>query len=510
MAFPDYTVTDDFNRADENPLSGGGLWSGPLRAADGRLKIVSNQVAHATGAGANGTAYYTVPLVSPFQIWCEIPDASGDQGIDYCSQEPNQTNELQGYRWQSNGSVLQLYRVAEGSYTKVAGDYAIVLANGDALGVHLDGSAHKLYHRTGGVWSLIDTFTDAGGYHAGYPGIVISTNASARMDNFSAVQVPHGYPTFPSPGLSVLDNFNRANETPLSGGGNWSTPLATGDPNLNLSSNKVIHATAVAPTTAAWWTPQQFTPPFDVFCTVGSDGSNVGVDYCVQQPGTATPDGYRWGIHPGSVAPAPTEQGRRLQLFRFDNDVFTQILSGLSWGIESKTGDQVGVRLLADGTHLCFYKPVGGEWQFISSQTETTYTSGYAGVFVGFQAAGMSVDDFGCGAFVVPGGIEYKRFTGPAFLTGSPITLYTCPTGKRARVLGLHMDNPTDDATTAFISIGAMGGDTSKQIFNDFVEPDDPITDFTPYDLAAGEVIQAYANLIDTVNLTITGYEVPE
>ena len=165
MAFPDYTVTDDFNRADENPLSGGGLWSGPLRAADGRLKIVSNQVAHATGAGATGTAYYTVPLVSPFQIWCEIPDASGDQGIDYCSQEPNQTNELQGYRWQSNGSVLQLYRVAEGAYTKVAGDYAIVLANGDALGVHLDGSAHKLYHRTGGVWSLIDTFTDAGGYH---------------------------------------------------------------------------------------------------------------------------------------------------------------------------------------------------------------------------------------------------------------------------------------------------------------------------------------------------------
>ncbi len=510
MAFPDYPVTDDFNRADENPLSGGGLWDGPLRAADGRLKIVSNEVAHATAAGAAGNAYYTVPLVAPFQVWCEIPNASGDQGIDYCIQEPELTGEAQGYRWQSNGAFgLELYRIAEGAFTKVGSSITThSIADGDALGVYLHSNGdHDLYIRNSGVWILLATYSDTG-YSSGYPGIVITATAAARMDNFSAVQVPHGYPTFPS--VSVLDDFNRANETPLSGGGNWGTPTTTGDPNLNLSSNKVIHATAATRSTGGWWTPQQYTPPFDVFATVGSDASNVGVDYCVQGPGTATPDGYRWGIHPGSVSPAPLEQGRHLRLYRFDNNVFTQILSGLSWGIEAKTGDQLGARLLADGTHLFFYKPVGGAWQFITSTTETTYTSGYAGIFVGFQAAGMSVDDFGIGAFVdqITGPV-YKRFTGPAYLTGSVTTLYTCPSGRRARVLNLHMSNPTASGTNVFISIGVMGGDTSKQIFNDNVEADDLISDFTPYDLSAGEVIQAYANDIDTVNLTITGYEIP-
>ncbi len=396
MAFPDYPVTDDFDRANADPISGS--WTGPLRSTDGSLEINGNQVAHSTGAGQQGTRYYTVPLVRPFQIWVEIPNADGDQAIDYCIQEPGLATEAEGYRWQTNGGFgLELYRIRQGSFTKIGSSIAITVVNGDALGVHLDyGGEHNLYHRTGGVWSLLATYVDTN-YVSGYPGIMITATSTARLDNFSAVQIPHGYPEFPSPSLAVLDDFNRADESPLSGGGNWNTPTTSGEPNLNLSSNKVVHATAATTTTAAWWTPAQFTPPLDVFCTVGSDAANVGVDYCVQQPGTATPDGYRYGIHPSG---APIEQGRSIKLHRFDNDVFFEIQSDATgMGIQAKTGDRLGARLLADGTHLMFYKPVDGAWQMVDSVIDTTYVSGgYGGLMIGMQAAGMSVDDFGIGA----------------------------------------------------------------------------------------------------------------
>ena len=501
MAFPDYGVTDDFNRTDSDPISGS--WDGPLRAGENKLEIISNQVAHSTGAGTAGTMYYTVPIVRPFQAWIEIPNASGDQGIDYCIQEPKLTSELEGYRWQSNGAFgLELYRIAQGSFTKIDASIPGTIADGDALGVHLDyDGAHKLYWRDAGVWALMATYTDTR-FISGYVGIVQTNVAAGRLDNFSAVQIPHGYPTFPSPSLSVLDDFNRANESPLSGGGNWSTPTTSGDPNLDLSSNKVIHATAAGSTTAAWWTPEQFTRPLDVFCTVGSDQSNIGVDYCVQQPGTATPDGYRYGTHPSFAS----EQGRAIKLHRFDNDVFTELLVANGWGVEAKTGDQLGVRLLADGTHLLFYKPVGGEWQMVDSVSDTAYTSGYCGVMVGLQAAGMSVDDFGAGAFVTGVTTEYKRFTGPAQLTGSAATLYTCPTGKRARILHIHASNPSASEVDLNLSIGTDAAAT--RVYDDLPLAADQIEhNYDPYDLAAGEIIQGWASTAGTVVLTITGYE---
>src|ERR1044071_4004966 len=49
-------ATDNFNRADEAPLSGGGVWSAPFGTPDA-MKIVTNAVQMTTPADDGGSIY---------------------------------------------------------------------------------------------------------------------------------------------------------------------------------------------------------------------------------------------------------------------------------------------------------------------------------------------------------------------------------------------------------------------------------------------------------------------
>ena len=105
--------------------------------------------------------------------------------------------------------------------------------------------------------------------------------------------------------------------------------------------------------------------------------------------------------------------------------------------------------------------------------------------------------------------ISYKRFFGPAQLTGTAATLYTCPTGKRARVLNIHASNPSGSEVDLNLSIGTDA--TATRVYDDFPLARDSVeSTYDPYDLAAGDEIQGWAGTAATVVLTITGYEVPE
>jgi hypothetical protein len=60
-AFPTTGILDNFNRADENPLSNGGKWTCPMRAADNNLRVLSNQV----GDAANADCYWSDAIFGP-------------------------------------------------------------------------------------------------------------------------------------------------------------------------------------------------------------------------------------------------------------------------------------------------------------------------------------------------------------------------------------------------------------------------------------------------------------
>ncbi len=69
------------------------------------------------------------------------------------------------------------------------------------------------------------------------------------------------------PTTSVLDSFTRANESPLSGGGNWAAISTAADP-LELNSNKV--RCSVTGLDISYWTPTNFGPDCEVFATLST------------------------------------------------------------------------------------------------------------------------------------------------------------------------------------------------------------------------------------------------
>lgn len=185
--FPTTDVLDGFNRADENPLSDGGAWNGPTRDNFELLRVVSNQAAHHDGTGAQGAMYRDDQVhARPLEVFitCTVR-STGDFGIDYCIQNPGGPGTLDGYRWQTNGAVLQLYRITNGTFLKISGDYAINAVDGDSLGVRLraDG-VHELYYQTGGVWSLVDDTIDDDTYTDGFVGFLLSPIAAMRAEDF--------------------------------------------------------------------------------------------------------------------------------------------------------------------------------------------------------------------------------------------------------------------------------------------------------------------------------------
>lgn len=124
-----------------------------------------------------------------------------------------------------------------------------------------------------------------------------------------------------------------------------------------------------------------------------------------------------------------------------------------------------------------------------------------------FDDLAVSTDDW-IGPSVTPSGRVYKRLTGPAQLTGSAADLYTCPASTVTRILHIHASNPSGSPVDINLSIGADAAAT--RIFEDAPVPaDDVLHESYPYELAAGEKIQGWADSADTVVLTITGYEDP-
>lgn len=106
------------------------------------------------------------------------------------------------------------------------------------------------------------------------------------------------------------------------------------------------------------------------------------------------------------------------------------------------------------------------------------------------------------------GGISvgFKRLYGPALLSGSPVDLYTVPSGRRASLLHIHASNPSGSPVDLNLSIGSDAAAT--RIYDDFPLGADSVEDdFTDYVLGAGEKIQGWASDAATVNLTISGLD---
>lgn len=190
------------------------------------------------------------------------------------------------------------------------------------------------------------------------------------------------------PTTPILDTFTRANENPLSGGGNWA--------NLNTSYGtviKLISNTAridVASGAGSYWT-RAVISDFECYCTIASMQGFVGLAARIAQPGGAnTWDGYMLSStqsNPGSPAPITLE--------KITNSVGTTI---------AKTppvqfGDGLKILLRGVGPILQAWVFSSTEWVPILAVTDTTFKSGNIGLFLSLGFGFPTVTNFGGGQY---------------------------------------------------------------------------------------------------------------
>lgn len=188
MAFGDYAVlVDNFNRADESPLSGGGAWSNQVVTSNGAVNLASNQVGGSAGGicsawynaslpGADCEVYATVPVppgspITNVRVYARIA-TPGTAGVD-------------AYFLQYTGNgTWSLFRLTNASATSIASG-SVGLSAGDKIGISCVGSTISAYVYTGGAWSLLGSATDATYGAAGYAGIGMNGGVSgAAVDDF--------------------------------------------------------------------------------------------------------------------------------------------------------------------------------------------------------------------------------------------------------------------------------------------------------------------------------------
>lgn len=187
MAFPSTGLLDAFNRANENPLTGA-LGNGPIRVANPRLQIVTNQV---TSVTASGEAYSTASYGPDAEAWCTVATkpANGN-AVDLAIRlvSPN-TAGWNGY-WlsaiaQVGTDTWELYRVDANVFTKLGATVTgPEFASGDKVGFSAVGSTLTGYVFQAGSWTLTIQRTDATYGAAGPIGAQID-DLTGAIDDFS-------------------------------------------------------------------------------------------------------------------------------------------------------------------------------------------------------------------------------------------------------------------------------------------------------------------------------------
>ncbi len=201
MAFPTQPIVDSCMRANESPLSLGGLW------VDGGfgslLTITSNQIA-ANGSGAAVSGWVNIATSGDVEFYLLMPTLPASGEVIYllyrCSMPSNFGPN--GYLLAFDGATQHLAnaRLDAGAYTGLSYDFVHGTDGGaiGGFGIVATGSSHTQYIYTGstGLWtSPVIANTDGTYTSAGYFSLFNSSGTTGRYTNIGlgpASSVPPG------------------------------------------------------------------------------------------------------------------------------------------------------------------------------------------------------------------------------------------------------------------------------------------------------------------------------
>lgn len=236
-------ILDAFNRADENPLSNGGLWARP-DPGGGFLKIVSNVVA--SNDTFADSAYWTPETFGPdSDAGITISALANDGGgirVYVRLVNVNIDSNYGGYyiRWTYSAAgtdTIQLFKTNPA--TQIA-TYSQDLGVGDKIRIRAIGNVIQAWIYQSGTWTMLGSVTDSTYTAAGYVGFGIS-NTTARADDF------FGGTAIPVPNIADTGTGSSENTT-------ITVPISASDVNgvtTEITSTKLNASDANATTTEA-------------------------------------------------------------------------------------------------------------------------------------------------------------------------------------------------------------------------------------------------------------------
>jgi hypothetical protein len=417
-AFPTTGVLDNFDRADEDPLYYSGKWA---TGSDDDLKVVSNycESGHSAGSSNSWTNSKFGPDSEAYVTVISKPDLTGDYievGIRLNGDAIN-GGSTEGYtaRFIENTAgtdTVQIYRIdGVGGFTQLGATTNQEISTGKVIGISAIGNTITAYYDGSAVLSVSDsTYTRANYaglriyYTTGHSGIIkvndfgggsiisgIAQDWSANNNDgigdygagasgltWSADPANLTSPTFPT--TRLLDNFNRANEHPVTG--IW----GAADTGAQIVSN-VLTASVTGgdgATTSTSYTDVEAYATITALLNANADEFQISVrgDYT---------NGNFYGVIYVKNAGTDTIYLRETASWSDTNHVTVAQEVGV--------GDSIGISAIGSLITI-YYKASGGSWSNIGSITDTTLTSGKTQLWINEASANSAtVDDFGGGTY---------------------------------------------------------------------------------------------------------------
>jgi hypothetical protein len=202
MAFPTTTLIDNFNRANETPLSTAGNWSSPAFLGDGAYNLTGNQLVDPGGGGWR-SIYWDVSFGPDSEVWCTTP-VEPLAAIELIARLSSPGGgSAAGYmaHFAEGAGACGLYRIVSNIQTQIGGTATITIGNNDQFGLEVTGTGATVtisaYHKpAAGAWTQIITFGDTNAARitsAGFIGLAASIGAGgASIDDFSGGTVVSG------------------------------------------------------------------------------------------------------------------------------------------------------------------------------------------------------------------------------------------------------------------------------------------------------------------------------
>lgn len=208
------------------------------------------------------------------------------------------------------------------------------------------------------------------------------------------------------PTTSVLDNFNRADENPLSTAGSIGAPIysvASGGAQTFKLTGNAIQDDSLADgggSAQMYWSAANFGPGSEAFVTLNNPWANNSSDLWLWMNGNAESTSGMDGYVLYTFYNAGTWS---YVVTRNDNAVGTELTPSAEAGPTLANGDKFGGEITSGGTITFYYKAAAGSWgpaSGVSTRSDATYTSGHIGVSKGFNDVTTTLDDFGGGTIV--------------------------------------------------------------------------------------------------------------